>query len=457
MSRKLQKGENISLNQVVEELNELVVGVACKKRPNDQTDYAIDISAFLLTEHEKVQSDSDFIFYNQPQSVDKAVVLKNNLFKIILNDLSIHIHKLAFVLSLHEAESHKQNFAQLDQILLKLFTLPDQQEILSYSLEHTNNETAIILGQLYRYKGEWKFKAIGQGFIKGLGYLAHHYGVQIASQEPSTDIVSEQTQSTTINAVAVSESNEKLNIHNTDIFSQQEQYLPIVNWLEMRNVNAKVNPDAMNTTGFFDEAAVTLGNNYPLLSVISDTIKRRYRLEKNKAYIELSKYSQEDIQKIRNFCQELYDYALVAKYFYNKQELKISLHLQLAPKIVNFFNGEWLEWFAFMKVIALCQENNWNYACTRNMIINFENNEKYEVDVFFLVNDKPLFIECKSGEYREYLDRYLRLRKMLFINKSRFLFLITEKNISKVSALSSMFDITFVNQENIDTYLKQIL
>lgn len=494
MSRELQKGENISLSQLDSELNELVLAVRCLKKSGDKMLYEITTCVFLLTEHEKVRSNADFIFFNQPQSRDNAVILRESMVKITLSHLSPEINKIAYVLTLHNAEQRNQHFGRFEKVVLKLLRFHDKQEIASYSLEYTDNETAIILAQLYRHNNEWKFKALGHGFVKGLGVLAEHFGATInpaipvsilenlTSNEnkiPQTTIHS-QTQSSidkkssSVNTKVKKRKKPKkasnqaskaidsaglpgqINIHNTNVFTQQEHYQPIVNWLELKNINAEVNSEAMNTTGFFDEIAITLGNNYSQLKIVSETIKRRYRIGKSTAYIDLSRHNQEEIICIRDFCRELYNYAFVAKYFYNKEEKKIIFHLHSVSKIVNFFNGEWLEWFAFMKVIALCQKNKWSYSCTRNMIINFENNDKYEIDVFFLINEKPLFIECKSGEYREYIDKYSRLRKKLFIDKSRYLFLILETDSNKSEGLSTMFDMTFLNQDKLADYVSEL-
>lgn len=520
MSRELQKGENISLTQFDSGLNELVLAFKCLKNTDDNILYEITTSVFLLTEHEKVRSNADFIFSRQPESVNNAVILRESMVKITLSRLSTEIHKIAFVLTLDNAEVKKQHFGQLKKIVIKLFRFHDKQEIASFNLEHTYNETAIILAQLYRYNNEWKFKAVGHGFINGLGVLAEHFGASIDKAIPVTlasagnqspPITNHlQTQSLVNNNLSpsnnktksgnqsppisnhlqaqspvnnnLSPSNKKttnrkksnkstdltiptadsaylpkqINIHNTNVFSQQKHYQPILNWLKLKNINAKVNSDAMNTTGFFDEIAVALGNNYALLKIVSDTIKRRYRIGKNTAYIDLSRHQHKDIICIRKFCQELYDYAFVAKYFYNSNEKKIIFHLHFASKIVSFFNGEWLEWFAFMKIIDLCQKKKWSYSCTRNMTINFESNNQYEIDVFFLINEKPLFIECKSGEYREYIDKYSKLRKKLFIDKSRYLFLILETDSNKTEGLSTMFDMTFLNQDKLVDYVSKL-
>ncbi len=477
----LQKGENISLNKIIPAINEIIVAVKWLKKPNDQTEFDIDSSAFMLTAQDKTRSDTDFIFYNQPKSVDNEIVFKNNMFKISLNNIPQDINKIHFVLTLHNAKSKQQCFGMLENITIELFNFVDKQKLISYCDSDANTETAIILGMVYRYNREWKFKAIGQGYVGGLDFLARNFGVNIdepveqqqnqtrsdSHKEKKTDNTKKETTKNNSQKSSKSKtqnSNDDLSaepitphhidIHNTDMMTKIDHYAPIVEWLQQRNFQAQVNGAAIDTSGFFDEIAVELGDNYELLKKVSDTIKRSQQKKYDNASIYLSKYSQKDIEVIQKFCKQLYDYAFVAKYFHDKKADKIILRLQSATKIINFFNGEWLEWYAVMKIAALCHERNINFSCTRNMQIYLpDNNDKYEIDIFFLIDNSPLFIECKSGEYREFIDKYSKLRRKLVIPKPSFLMLTLGVDDERVKGLTAMFDITFVNEKMLFDYI----
>jgi hypothetical protein len=228
-----------------------------------------------------------------------------------------------------------------------------------------------------------------------------------------------------------------------------------VQWFKQKNFSTEVNPNAMDTSGFFDEVAIVLGDNYNLLKIVSNTIKRR-QINKRTAYIHLSNCNPGEIEFIKKFCKQLYDYSFVAKYFYNKNENEIVLHLQSAVKIINFFNGEWLEWYAFMKIATFCHERKINFSCTRNILISLPDESKYELDVFCLIDGLPLFIECKSGEYRGFIDKYSRLKKKMLIQKPYFLFLTLGVDDARVKGLTAMFDITFVNEKMLTNYCEDI-
>ncbi len=243
--------------------------------------------------------------------------------------------------------------------------------------------------------------------------------------------------------------NTEIDIFNTTVMSESQQYEPILKWFEHQQIQIKVDKEAVDTTGFFDEVAVKLGENYDLLKTVSDKIKRIQNKEYTNVTLNLSDYSQEEAVLIKEFCQELYEYAFVAKYFVKRRENKIHLSLQTAQPIIKFFNGEWLEWFAFMKLMAFCHERQISFSGLRGFTIHFPNGDKNELDTFFLINKTiPIFVECKSGEFRQFVDKYSKLRKRLKIDKKQFLMLVSGLSDEQTQGLTSMFDITIVNEKN---------
>jgi len=127
--------------------------------------------------------------------------------------------------------------------------------------------------------------------------------------------------------------------------------------------------------------------------------------------------------------------------------------LQTAQPIVKFFNGEWLEWFAFMKLVAFCHEQKLSFAGLRSFSIHFPTGDSNELDTFFLINDYPVFVECKSGEFRGFIDKYVKLRHKLKIDKKHFFMLVLGLSDEQIQGLTRMFGITFVNEK---TFVKQV-
>ncbi len=191
MAVSLTKGGNISLSKTDPTLKNLIVGLGWDARPTDGADFDLDASAFMVKDDGKVRSDSDFIFYNQTKSAcgsvehtgdnrtgagdgdDEAVV-------VLLDKIPADIQRVVFVVTIHEAEARKQNFGQVSHAYVRVVNKDSNGEVARYDLsEDASIETAMIFGEIYKHGGEWKFKAVGQGYAGGLAALARQYGINI--------------------------------------------------------------------------------------------------------------------------------------------------------------------------------------------------------------------------------------------------------------------------------------
>lgn len=191
MAVSLSKGGNVSLSKEVPGLSAINVGLGWDARVTDGSPFDLDASAFLCNESGKIRSDADFIFYNNKTSSDGSVVHQGDnqsgagegddeTVAIDLSKVPADVQKVAFSVTIHEAEARKQNFGQVGNAYIRVLNKADGKEIARYDLsEDYSTETAMIFGELYRNGGEWKFKAIGQGFAGGLGPLAKNFGVNI--------------------------------------------------------------------------------------------------------------------------------------------------------------------------------------------------------------------------------------------------------------------------------------
>jgi len=189
MAISLQKGGNVNLSKEAPSMARMIVGLGWNARATDGAGFDLDASAFMLREGDKVGSDAGFIFYNQKASTCGGVVHQGDnttgegdgddeVIKVDLSKLPGDIQKIAFAVTIHEAESRRQNFGMVSSAYIRIVDENNGQEIARYDLsEDASVETAMTFGELYRHNGEWKFKAIGQGFQGGLGPLARHYGV----------------------------------------------------------------------------------------------------------------------------------------------------------------------------------------------------------------------------------------------------------------------------------------
>jgi hypothetical protein len=251
---------------------------------------------------------------------------------------------------------------------------------------------------------------------------------------------------------------EDIDIHNTNIFTQDNSFVPIIEWFKNKNVQVQVNPYAVDTTGFFDEIALQLGNNFSELSFVSNQIKYIQKKGYTNVKIDLSKKNKKEIQKITSFCKALHDYSFVAKYHHQKKDKIIYLTLQTAPKIREFFNGIWMEWFAIMKLFEFFRENKITPSISRNLEISFSGENSNELDIFLLTEKEiPICIECKTGEFRQDINKYLSLRKQLNITKNHFVICVFGLSQEQAQGMTSMYELTFVNENSLINHMQTVI
>ncbi|MGS2745168.1 TerD family protein [Halomonas sp. LS-001] len=191
MAVSLSKGGNVSLSKEAPGLKNVVVGLGWDPRVTDGQEFDLDASVFLCGEDGKVRADTDFVFYNNKVGGDGSVEHQGDnktgegegddeQVKIDLSSVPADVKKLAFAVTIHEAESRKQNFGMVSNAFMRVVNGDDGKELARYDLsEDYSIETAMIFGEVYRHGDEWKFKAIGQGFGGGLHPLASSFGVNV--------------------------------------------------------------------------------------------------------------------------------------------------------------------------------------------------------------------------------------------------------------------------------------
>lgn len=192
MAISLSKGQKVDLTKTNPGLTNVVVGLGWDTNKYDGGyDFDLDSSVFLLGDNGKVTTETDFVFYNNPQGANGAVVHTGDnrtgagegddeQVKINLSKVPANIQRIAFTITIHEADVRNQNFGQVSNSYARIFNELTGEELIRYDLgEDFSIETAIVVGELYRHNGEWKFSAIGSGYQGGLAALATDFGLQV--------------------------------------------------------------------------------------------------------------------------------------------------------------------------------------------------------------------------------------------------------------------------------------
>ena len=193
MPISLQKGQKVSLTKGNPGLSRVVVGLGWDVNAFDTGgDFDLDAAAFLLTDSGRVSRPEDFVFYGNLKHPSGSVEhLGDNLtgagdgddeqIRINLTAVPANITRIAFTVTIYDAESRRQNFGQISNAFIRIYNEDTREEMLRYDLgEDFSIETAAVFGELYKNNGEWKFNAIGSGFQGGLAALCGHYGIEVA-------------------------------------------------------------------------------------------------------------------------------------------------------------------------------------------------------------------------------------------------------------------------------------
>ena len=187
MAINLQKGQRESIKAP-----KFTIGLGWDtNNTSTGSEFDLDASAFILGENKKILSDKHFIFYNNLKSPNEAVIHTGDnrtgegegddeQIIVDLSKIECETSEICIVVTIHEADTRGQNFGQVRNSFIRIFSTDSGEELLKYELEEDFSiETAAVFGELYKNGAEWKFNAIGSGYQGGLAALCNNYGVEV--------------------------------------------------------------------------------------------------------------------------------------------------------------------------------------------------------------------------------------------------------------------------------------
>lgn len=196
MAVSLKKGGKVSLAKVAQDagiasLTKVMIGLGWDTNKYDGgSDFDLDASAFLLNEAGKTPSGSEICFYNQEtfpgvhyngDNRTGAGEGDDETIDVDLTAVAPNIQKISFTVTIDQADVRGQNFGQVSNAFVRVVDAVTGTELIRYDLgEDYSVETAVVVAELYRHNGEWKFSAVGSGFSGGLAALCQNFGVELA-------------------------------------------------------------------------------------------------------------------------------------------------------------------------------------------------------------------------------------------------------------------------------------
>ncbi len=193
MPINLAKGQKVDLTKGNPGLKNIMVGLGWDVNSFDSgSDFDLDAAAFMCAASGKCPTEKEFVFYGNLEHTSGSVKhMGDNLtgegegddeqIQIDLGKIPANIEKIAFTVTIYDAETRHQNFGQVSNSFIRIVDSATNTELIRYDLgEDFSIETAVVVGELYKNNGEWKFNAIGSGFQGGLAALCGHYGIEVA-------------------------------------------------------------------------------------------------------------------------------------------------------------------------------------------------------------------------------------------------------------------------------------
>ncbi|HQZ29728.1 MAG: TerD family protein [Verrucomicrobiales bacterium] len=184
MAINLQKGQKIDIG-----LSRITVGLGWDPNEGTGEDFDLDASAFMLNSSRQIPQDTNFVFYGNTDSPDRALhhtgddptggnsaTGDDESIEIDLSKIDASIQEILFVVTIHEAVTRRQNFGQVRNSYIRIVDDAGSQEIAKYELgEDFSIETAVEFGRLYLRDGKWKFEASGIGYKEELAFFVEKY------------------------------------------------------------------------------------------------------------------------------------------------------------------------------------------------------------------------------------------------------------------------------------------
>ena len=181
----LQKNDILDLTKRNPGLKKIVLGAGWDIA-NGGVDFDLDIAAFLLDANSRFNSVDNIVFFNNKMTRGVELSGDNRTgvghgdderINIDLEALDYNIEKIAFVVTIHNAQERRQTFGMVNNSYVRLLDLANgEKELCRFNLkENGSTATSVIFAQLQKNQGEWQFKALGEGKIADLNGIAALY------------------------------------------------------------------------------------------------------------------------------------------------------------------------------------------------------------------------------------------------------------------------------------------
>lgn len=180
----LVAGANAALTAENPGLNHVVVGMAWDVIPSHGPQTELVPFAVMCDSSSQAISNDHLVFFNQLVSADASVTFigedDTEQIDVALDQVPANVSKIIFLLYADPEFRGPGNFSSVRSGHIRVAT-GDNRELVRFELPTNGLEsvTAMIFGELYRHRDDWKFRALGQGYSTGLAGVAKDFGIRL--------------------------------------------------------------------------------------------------------------------------------------------------------------------------------------------------------------------------------------------------------------------------------------
>jgi hypothetical protein len=232
-------------------------------------------------------------------------------------------------------------------------------------------------------------------------------------------------------------------------------------WLTDHGVVVQESRQPADHDVIWDELALEMGDNYAHLEHLLRTLRQQTSKKDNNEFVlNLSDVSPEQREAVKHFCNRLHsEYAFLRRYHVHKdtETIRLAINVEAMSTHFPFFNGYWFERYVVVRMKNLLEPRHTRYDYLLNTHIQWPDGRKNELDVFFLIAEQPLWIECRAGQVADQLERYVAIRRQLGVPRERSVVLGLTVTDKATVAMTQVHDVTVANLTTFPQHVQAVL
>jgi predicted RNA-binding protein with RPS1 domain len=250
--------------------------------------------------------------------------------------------------------------------------------------------------------------------------------------------------------------------HN-DSGGQEHEHLPLhaSGWLKDHGVMVQESRQPADHDAIWDELALEMGDNFLYLEYLLRRMRQQTSKKDNNDFvINLNNASPEQREAVKHFCNRLHsEYAFLRRYYLHKdtQTIRLAVNLEAMGTHAPFFNGYWFERYVVVRMKNLLEPRHTPYDYLLNAHIQWPDGRQNELDVFFLIDAQPLWIECRSGQVADQIERYAVIRRQLGVPRERAVVLGLTVTDKATATMTQVHDVTVANLTTFPQHVQAML